>query len=446
MKIKTISRSADDYVPVGNSETARQPRNLNPEMHPFERAREYTRALNATKLDRMFAAPFVGQMGTGHIDGVYSLAKSQRQLGVMASGSGDGIIKAWNIGAREEFFSVQAHSNIIKGLCYTPTSQLLSCGADGYVKLWQPSSSSKEPVQTYLSGGGLNSVDHHRDENQFVTAGDSLQLWDTNRSRPIASLTWGADNLNSVRFNMTETSICASTGNDRSIVIYDMRTSLPVQKMVTALSNNAIAWNPMEAFNFAVGSEDHNAYLYDMRNLKRSLNVYKDHVAAVMDVDFSPTGQELVTGSYDRTIRIFKLQGGHSRDIYHTKRMQRVFSVRYSMDSKYILSGSDDGNVRVWRANANERSSVKSTRQRAKMEYDAALTERFKHMPEIKKIQKARRLPKAVKVARDIKNEELEALRRRRDNRIKNSKKGTVGYEKEREKHILGTAIQDKEK
>ena len=43
----------------------------------------------------------------------------------------------------------------------------------------------------------------------------------------------------------------------------------------------------------------------------------KDHVAAVMDVQFSPTGEELVTASYDRTIRIWNREKGHSRDIYH---------------------------------------------------------------------------------------------------------------------------------
>jgi DDB1- and CUL4-associated factor 13 len=49
----------------------------------------------------------------------------------------------------------------------------------------------------------------------------------------------------------------------------------------------------------------------------------KGHVSAVLDVDFSPTGEELVAGSYDRSLRIFRSREGHSRDVYHTKRMQR---------------------------------------------------------------------------------------------------------------------------
>ena len=85
----------------------------------------------------------------------------------------------------------------------------------------------------------------------------------------------------------------------------------------------------MEAFNFSIANEDHNCYTFDMRNLSKATNILKDHVSAVLDIDYSPTGQEIVTGGYDRSIRIFNVQDGHSRDVYHTKRMQRfVFLIK----------------------------------------------------------------------------------------------------------------------
>jgi len=62
---------------------------LDPNLHPFEKAREYTRALNATKLERLFSKPFLGAL-TGHIDGVYSLAKHPTHLTSILSGSADG--------------------------------------------------------------------------------------------------------------------------------------------------------------------------------------------------------------------------------------------------------------------------------------------------------------------------------------------------------------------
>lgn len=43
------------------------------------------------------------------------------------------------------------------------------------------------------------------------------------------------------------------------------------------------------------------------------------------------------------------------REIYHTKRMQRVRVVQWSLDNKYIISGSDEMNIRVWKARASEK-------------------------------------------------------------------------------------------
>lgn len=144
----------------------------------------------------------------------------------------------------------------------------------------------------------------------------------------------------------------------------------------------------MESFNFAMGSEDSNIYHFDMRNLSRSLNIQKGHVSALMDIDFSPTGEELVSTSYDRTIKLFGRNEGHSRDVYHTKRMQRLFCATYTADAQYVVSGSDNGNIRLWRANASLKSGVVSTHQRQKQEYDAALVERYKLMPEVRRIHK----------------------------------------------------------
>jgi len=58
-------------------------------MHPFAKARERTRALNAAKMERMFAKPFLASL-EGHIDSVTVLAKAPGSLTVVASGSHDG--------------------------------------------------------------------------------------------------------------------------------------------------------------------------------------------------------------------------------------------------------------------------------------------------------------------------------------------------------------------
>ena len=372
------------------------------------------------------------------------MAKDPGSLQRFASGSGDGVVKIWDLTCRDEVWQTRAHDNIVKDMCWTPDRKLLSCATDRTVKLWDPYNSDKKdpPLATFLGNSAFTSLSHHRHLPSVAASSSSISIYDLSRpaSAPTQTLAWptSIDTINAISFNQTETSILASCALDRSIVLYDLRTSSPIGKTTLRLSSNALSWNPMEAFNFAAANEDHNIYIFDMRKLDRALNILKDHVAAVMDVEFSPTGEELVSASYDRTIRLWNRDGGHSRDIYHTKRMQRVFSCRFTPDNNYILSGSDDGNVRLWRTNASDRSGIKSARQRQKLEYDAALVTRYAHMPEIRRIKRHRHIPKTVKKAGEIKGEEIKSIKRKEENVRKHAKKGTMKRVSEREKMVLG--------
>jgi WD repeat and SOF domain-containing protein 1 len=78
--------------------------------------------------------------------------------------------------------------------------------------------------------------------------------------------------------------------------------------------------------------------------------IHKDHIGAVTDLDYASTGREFVTGSFDRTLRIFNYDSGRSREVYHAKRMQIVSAVQYTVDGHYVLSGSEDMNIRLWKS------------------------------------------------------------------------------------------------
>lgn len=390
------------------------------------------------------------------------MAKDPNSLERFASGSGDGVIKVWDLTSRDEIWHttgmgqcvasyqgtqligyLPAHENIVKDMCWTKSEQkLLSCGSDRNIQLFDPynTPSDAPPIATWLGANAFTGLSHHRSRNAFAASSGVISVYDLERHAAAPEvLHWptSTDTITAVAFNQVETSILASTATDRSIVLYDLRTSMPLTKTTLNFASNAISWNPMEAFNFAVANEDHNVYIFDMRKFDRALNVLKDHVAAVMDVEFSPTGEELVTASYDRTIRLWNRDKGHSRDIYHTKRMQRVFAARWTPDSRYILTGSDDGNVRLWRSNASHREGIKSARQRQALEYNNTLVERFAHMPEVRRIRRHRHIPKVVKKAGAIKAEELAAIKRREENERKHTKKQFEKRKPEREKTVL---------
>ena len=116
------------------------------------------------------------------------------------------------------------------------------------------------------------------------------------------------------------------------------------------------------------------------------VNVQMDHTGAVTDVDYSPTGRELVSGSYDKTVRIWASDSGRSREIYHTKRMQRLTGVAWSLDNKYLVSASDEMNLRVWKARASEKLGMMRDRQRVALQYNEKLKEKYGQHPKVKTI------------------------------------------------------------
>jgi len=441
--VRVISRSEEEYTRDRKNDLQRVHRNIDPALHPFEKAREYTRALNAVKLDKIFAKPFVAALD-GHSDGVYSLCKHPQSLSLIISGSCDGEIRVWHLSSKKTLYSVPAHSGFVRGITVAQNGKsFFSCGDDRTVKQWPVLLDSEEksnedimPIQTFLGEHAFSGIDHHWKLPLFATSGTRIDIWDEHRAEAVQHFSWGCDSINTVKFNPVEADILASCATDRNIALYDLRASTPIRKVVLEMRTNAIAWNPMEAFNFSIANEDHNCYTFDMRRLDSALNVHKDHVSAVLDIDYSPTGAEFVSGSYDRTIRIFPIDQGRSREVYHTKRMQRIFTVRFTADARFVISGSDDTNIRIWKAVAAEPLKTLVPREQQKLDYRARLKERYKHMPEIKRIARHRHVPKAIYNASKLKGVMKKAADRKQKNVSAHSKE-TAKPKAERRKHII---------
>lgn len=448
MRVKVISRSTDEFTRERSQDLQRVFRNYDPNLRPQEKAVEYVRAVNAAKLDKIFARPFVGAMD-GHIDAISCMAKNPNHLKGVFSGSMDGDIRLWDIASRRTICQFPGSQNPVKGLAVSTDGRILvSCGLDCTVRLWDvpdpsvveaddPSDGPPTPLAEYIGKNAYKGADHQWGGNLFATAGAQLDIWDHNRSQPVNSFEWGVDTVVSVRFNPGEPNVLATSGSDRSIAIYDLRLSTPARKIIMQTKTNSIAWNPMEPLNFTAANEDCYCYSYDVRKLTEAKCVHQDHVSAVMDIDYSPTGREFVTGSYDRTVRIFPYNGGHSREIYHTKRMQRVFCVKFSCDGSYVISGSDDTNLRLWKAKASEQLGVLLPREQKKHEYHEAVKNRYKHLAEVKRIVRHRHLPKAVYKAQNLRRTMTEAERKKDQRRRAHSGPSSVQNKPLRKKKII---------
>ncbi|KAF8836998.1 WD40 repeat-like protein [Paxillus ammoniavirescens] len=443
VKISVLQHAPSTHLPTRPGDPTPTSRNLDPLMHPFARARERMRALNAAKMDRMFAKPFVASL-EGHIDAVEVLCKKPGTVSTIASGSWDGGVIVHNIAEQKRSHQIQgAHKGKVSGLCFADGDKLLSCGVDCNIKLWdvspQDDVSQQKPLNVFAGKSPFNSIDHHRSDRLFATASNIVQIWDETKSAAVSDLTFptATETVTSVRFNLAETSVLGSIGSDRSFTLYDIRTGKAERRVIMQMRSNALSWSPTFPTSVLLASEDHNLYTFDVRNLSSPSHIYKAHVAPVMSCEWSPTGLEFVSGGWDRTVRIWKEGRGTNPEVYHTKRMQRVSSSIFTADARFVISGSDDGNVRIWKAKASEKLGIVTARERAAIEYRDSLKDRWKHDQDVGKVSRTRHLPKPVYQAAQLKRTMLEAQRVKDERRRRHTRAGQSKPKAERKKIVL---------
>ncbi|XP_018055362.1 PREDICTED: DDB1- and CUL4-associated factor 13 [Atta colombica] len=440
MKVKVLSRNPDEYLRETKRDIHKIPRNFDPSLHPFQAAREYTKALNAVKLEKVFAKPFIGNL-EGHRDAVSCICKHPSQLSTILSGAYDGEVRTWSLSLGTCTRAFLAHDGIVRGIAYMPDGKhFITVSDDKTIKTWDVISADEdgEPVNTIVNKTVLTGITHHRANPTFVTCGEGIcQMWEDTRNEPLRTFKWGVDSLLDIKFNPIQKDLLASCASDRSIILYDTRETGPLTRIIMKLRSNKLSWNPMEAFIFTCANEDYNLYTYDTRKMKTPVNVHMDHVEAVIDVDYSPTGREFVSGSYDKSIRIFEANKGHSREVYHTRRMHRLTCVGWSLDNKFVISGSDEMNLRIWKAKASEKLGILRARERNALLVNDALKEKYAAHPEVRRIARHRQVPKHIYNARAELRTIREKSKRKEANRRYHSKKGTIPFVSERQKNVV---------
>ena len=93
------------------------------------------------------------------------------------------------------------------------------------------------------------------------------------------------------------------------------------------------------------GSMDRTVRIWDLAKGK-SKKVLQGHEKAVTCVQFSPDGQRIVSGSYDYTVRVWKLVRGKAIVLRGHEKL--VTSVQFSTDAERVVSGSEDRTIRMW--------------------------------------------------------------------------------------------------
>jgi WD40 repeat protein len=98
-------------------------------------------------------------------------------------------------------------------------------------------------------------------------------------------------------------------------------------------------------------------WLYDAGDLNAAPRLLEGHIAPVSSIDFSADGRLLVSGSWDKTVRVWNVETGAQQRLLEGHEGQ-VESVAFGPDGKTVISGGFDTSVRQWDIASGEALAV----------------------------------------------------------------------------------------
>ena len=168
----------------------------------------------------------------------------------------------------------------------------------------------------------------------------------------------------SVAFSPDGKRIVSGSG-DKTVRVWDAATGQPHRHADRPTPIGAAADRPHRAECASVafspdgqrivsGSVDKTVRLWDAATGQPIGAPLTGHTDLVTSVAFSPDGKRIVSGSVDNTVRVWDADTGQPIGAPLTGHTGAVYSVAFSPDGKRIVSGSDDKTVRVWDADTGQ--------------------------------------------------------------------------------------------
>ncbi|MCB0346802.1 MAG: WD40 repeat domain-containing protein [Bdellovibrionales bacterium] len=289
---------------------------------------------------------------------------------VLASAA-DNIILEWRIDSGLAEAKYVGHEGWVYSIITVPgSSKFFSASLDGTIRSWRYGESDPDKVLVDAEMP-INDAVLAQDRGSFLVAsGSKVRIYDVATGKERAADRQG--HIGPVRAVVAVAGgkELASAGADGKIIVWEAKSHKELRRFSTEAKPRggymALSYSRSGDI-LAAGTEDGAVLFFDYKNGELEYST-QQHEAAVTDLKYSPDGRYLVSASADHTFALLKVKNGIpvekssgvldylGKAFFQAfgKHKGRVNSIDISPDSSRIVSGSNDGAIRLWDADREQ--------------------------------------------------------------------------------------------
>jgi len=336
----------------------------------------------------------------GHTEAILCVAFSPDGT-QLASGSGDTTVRLWDLFTETPAYTLKGHTNWVLCVSWASDgSMVASAGMDGSVRVWDPLTGTLigsdalrghskavcclewQPLHLVNSVG---SEDIDRPRLASASKDSTIRIWDVIRAHCLICLSSHTNHVTQIRWSGEPQGFLYSASRDTTIRVWDPSNGMMIKELkghghwvnTLALNTERIIYSgPFDhegsrtfssgaemkaaalrryeegvktcgAERLLSGSDDFTMFLWDPQNSRKPICRMTGHQKVVNHVCFSPDGRYIISGSFDKSIRLWDGRSGKYMATFRGH-VGSIYQLSWSMDSRMFVSCSADSTVKLW--------------------------------------------------------------------------------------------------